>query len=350
MQVVRLVGARTFNIFDEPTPEIFENQALLRITAVGVCGSDVHRFRGFTFANESNDGVVLGHEFSAIVEKIGKNVTNIQVGDRVAVEAADHCGKCEWCLKGYTNLCPHVRFCGLPGIEGALKEYMAWPAHLLYKLPASLEYDDGVLAESMGICLHTLDLSNIRPGQTAAVLGCGPIGLGMIELLRKVAGVSTIFATDIVPERLALAKKFGADVLINPNERHVVEQVDELTHGRGVDCVFEAAGVDQTSQQMVEIAAPGGTAMIIGIPESGRIPFSPSPARRKGLTFRFVRRSLKTYERVLDMMVKNIIDVKKMVTHHFPLEQSQQAFELVDHYRDGAAKVIIINELTNHLF
>jgi L-iditol 2-dehydrogenase len=343
MHVIRLTGTRTFDIFDEPIPDITENQALLRIKAVGVCGSDLHRFRGHTFENDTNDGMVLGHEFSAVVEKIGKNVTSVNVGDRVAVEAADFCGSCEWCLKGYTNLCPHVRFCGLPGIEGALKEYMAWPAHLLFTLPDSLDYDDGVLAEGMGICLHSLDLSNVRPGQTAAVLGCGPIGLGMIELLRKVAGVSTIFATDIVPERLTLAKAFGADVLINPNEQDVAARINDNTRGRGVDCVFEAAGVDQTSEQMVDIAAPGGKVMIIGIPESGQIPFSPSPARRKGLTFRFVRRSLNTYERVLDMMDKNIIDVKKMVTHHFPLQQSQQAFELVDHYRDGAAKVIVTN-------
>lgn len=341
MKIVRLIKKRKFQVFDESIPQITDEQVLLRIKAVGICGSDLHRFRGVASENESNDRMVLGHEFSAIVDKIGKNVTHVKQGDRVAVEAADFCGECEWCRKGYTNLCPHVRFCGLPGIEGALKAYMAWPAHLLFKLPETLDFDDGVLAEGMGICLHALDLSNSRPGQTAAVLGCGPIGLGMIELLKKVAGASTIIATDIVPERLQLATAFGADVVINANESDVVEQTAELTNGRGVDHVFEAAGVDATSQQMVRIAAPGGNVMIIGIQESGHIPFSPSQARRKGLTFRFVRRSLNTYERVLDMMDKKIIDVRKMITHHFPLEHSQQAFELVDQYRDGAAKVIL---------
>ncbi len=343
MHVIRLTDTRVLTLYNEPIPDIAANHALLRIKAVGVCGSDLHRFRGFTFETDTNNGMVLGHEFSAVVEKVGKNVSHIHVGDRVAVEAADHCGECEWCQKGYTNLCPNVRFCGLPGIEGALKEFIAWPAHLLFKLPESLDFDDGVLAEGMGVCLHTLDLSNIRPGQTAAVLGCGPIGLGMIELLKKVAGAATIIATDVVPERLELAKNFGADAVFNPHEDNVVERFLELTKGRGVDCVFEAAGVDETSEQMVHIAAPGGKVMIIGIQESGHIPFSPSPARRKGLTFRFVRRSLNTYERVLSMMDKKIINVKKMVTHHFPLSQSQHAFDLVDNYRDGAAKVIITN-------
>ncbi len=343
MKIVRLLGQRQFQIIDEPIPTIKDDQVLLRIKAVGICGSDLHRFRGYSFEHDGNEGMVLGHEFSAVVEKIGSAVTHVNVGDRVAVEAADHCGVCEWCLKGYTNLCPHVRFCGMPGIEGALKEFMAWPAHLLYKLPDSLDFDDGVLAEAMGICLHALDLANSRPGQFAAVLGSGPIGLGVIELLRKVAGISTIFATDIVPDRLDMAQVFGADAVFSPHEENIVERIQEITKGRGVDLVFEAAGVDQTSEQMVEIAAPGSKVMIIGIQESEQIPFSPSLARRKGLTFRFVRRSLNTYERVLDMMDKGIIDVKKMVTHHFPLHESQRAFEMVDRYQDGASKVIITN-------
>ena len=138
-----------------------------------------------------------------------------------------------------------------------------------------------------------------------------------------------------------MAKEFGADVVMNPNEEDVVARVMAETGGRGVDVVFEAAGADQTSEQMVEMATPGGTAVIIGIQESGRLPFSPSPARRKGLTFRFVRRSLRSYERVLELMERRIIDVRKMVTHHFSLQQSQAAFDLVDQYRDGAIKVIV---------
>ncbi|MBN1480910.1 hypothetical protein EH223_00385 [candidate division KSB1 bacterium] len=341
MKVVRLLKTREFAVFDEPLPTLSAHSALLRIKAVGICGSDLHRFRGYTFDDATNAGLVLGHEFSAVVEKIGSRVTNVQVGDRVAVDAANHCGACEWCVRGYTNLCPNVQFCGMPGVEGALKEYMVWPAHLLHKLPEHLDFVDGVLAEGMGVCLHALDLANLHAGQSAAVLGCGPIGLGVIELLRKVAGASQIFATDRVPERLEMAGLFRADVRIRADKDNVVERILELTRGRGVDAVFEAAGVDETSRQMVQIAAPGGKIIIIGIQESDDIPFSPSPARRKGLTFRFVRRSLRMYDRVLGLMDKGAIDVKKMITHHFPLHESQAAFELVDAYRDGAVKVII---------
>lgn len=341
MLVARLVAPRLFQLYDENIPSISEHEALLRIKSVGICGSDLHRFRGHTYGDGSNEGIVLGHEFSAVVEHVGAHVSNVKVGDRVAVEAAFHCGACEWCLKGYTNLCPHVKFCGLPGVEGALREYRAWPAHLLFKLPDSLDFDDGALAEGLGICLHALDLANMRAGFTAAVLGCGPIGLGMIELLRKVAGAGEIFATELVPERLAFAKTFGADVVLNDDKENIVEKMLSATGGRGVDVVFEAAGVEETLHQMVEIAAPGGKVVIIGIPESEQIAFAASPARRKGLTFRFVRRSLNTYSRVLRLMDNGIINVKKMVTHHFPLNKVQRGFDVVDAYQDGAIKVMI---------
>ncbi len=341
MRVVRLTAPRTFKVFDEPTPGFEDDHVLLKIESVGVCGSDLHRFRGAAFDDEDNSNIVLGHEFSATVAEVGKAVTNVTPGDRVAVEAANHCGQCEWCLQGYTNLCPNVKFCGLPGVEGALKEYMAWPAHLLHTLPDSLTFDDGVLAEVMGICLFAIDLANMKPGQTAAVLGSGPIGLGVAHLLKRTTGARLIVATDIIQDRCQAALQLGADVSFNSNDMDAEEQILELAHGRGVDVVFEAAGVSQTCELSVQIAAPGGKVVLIGIPEDDRIPFAATPARRKGLTFRFVRRSLNTYPRVLAMMENKIIEPQAMVTHHFSLEESQQAFELVDSYSDGVLKAII---------
>lgn len=341
MRVVRLTAPRTFEVFEEPQPRVEDDHVLLNIKAVGVCGSDLHRFRGAAFGDEDNVGIVLGHEFSAIVADVGKSVTNVKPGDRVAVEAANHCGQCEWCLNGYTNLCLEVKFCGMPGVEGALKDFMAWPAHLLYKLPAALTFDDGVLAEVMGIGLFALDLANMKPGQTAAVLGSGPIGLGVAHLLKRTTGARMIVATDIIQERCHAGFELGADVTLNAGKVDVGERILDLTHGRGVDVVFEAAGVAQTCEQAVRIAAPGGTVVLIGIPEDDRIPFAAAPARRKGLTFRFVRRSLNTYPRVLAMLEKKIIEPQAMVTHHFSLEESQQAFELVDRYRDGVLKAVI---------
>lgn len=341
MRVARLVAPRKFELFDEPLPIPAAEEALLRIEAVGICGSDLHRFRGVAFKDEDNGGLVLGHEFSATVEAIGENVQQVRPGDRVAVEAANHCGNCEWCRKGLTNICPNVRFCGMPGVDGALREFMAWPAHLLHKLPRSLDFNDGVLAEVLGIGLHSIDLASMHAGMIAAVLGAGPVGLGVVHLLRRISGARFIIADDQVEARCQAAIRLGANGAINASRENVYERIMAATLGRGVDVVFEAAGVDETCDLSVQIAAPGGKIILIGIPEDDRCAFAAGPARRKGLTVKFVRRSLMTYGRILSLMQKGIIEVRSMVTHHFSLENVQQAFELADGYRDGVLKAII---------
>lgn len=342
MKVVRLQEPRKLAVVEEPVPEIGPDEALIKIEAVGICGSDLHRFRGHFFEQEKCGAeIILGHEFTATVAKVGRDVRHLQPGHRVAVEAGRNCGKCEWCERGDINLCPHIQFCGAPPTDGALREYMAWPARLLFPLPDELSFDDGVLAEITGICLHSIDLANMRPGLTAAVLGSGPVGLTTVHLLRKVVGASQIFATDLLPYRLQAVLNMGADVVVNAADEDVTSRIMERTNGRGVDVVFEAAGVDETSIQSVEIAAPGGHVIIIGIPENDRTPFSSAPARRKGLTFRFVRRSKLTYPRGLALAQNRRINLKAMVTHHFPLDQTEKAFDIVDHYKDGVIKAIV---------
>ncbi|MDZ7372204.1 MAG: alcohol dehydrogenase catalytic domain-containing protein, partial [candidate division KSB1 bacterium] len=342
MRVARLVALRTLELYEEPIPEPAAGEALLRIRAVGICGSDLHRFRGASFGDEDNRGMVLGHEFAATVEKLGEGVDRLQVGDRVAVEAAHHCGECEWCRRGYPNLCPRVRFCGMPDVEGALRDYMVWPAHLLHKLPPNLDYEDGVLAEVFGVALHAVDLAHVRPAMTAAVLGCGPIGLAVLHLLRRLTGVSAVWVSDPVEARREAALRFGADAAFDPQKEDVSTALNRETRGCGVDFIFEAAGVPQTFEQMVDIAAPGGHLIVIGIPEDDRCAFAAGAARRKGLTFRFVRRSLMTYERVLTLMGKGFIDGRSLITHRFSLDRAQEAFQLAEAYADGVIKAVIL--------
>lgn len=341
MITVRLTGPRSLLLAEEPIPDIRPDEALLKIEAVGVCGSDLHRYRGITFEDASNFQLILGHEFSATVAKVGAQVRNVQVGDRVAVEAGINCGECEWCLRGHPNLCPQVQFCGTPPVHGALREYMPWPTRLLYKLPDALTFDDGVMVEVAGIAMHAIDLANMRPGQSAAVLGCGPIGLATVHLLRQAVGTTLIVATDILPYRLDYAADKGADLCLNPRKTDVVDQVMRITNGRGVDVVFEAAGVQQTCEQAVQICAPGGKVIFIGIPEDDRTPFATTPARRKGLTFRFCRRSKHTYERTIEMIERAVIDLSDLVTHHFPISRAKDAYDLVEQYQDGVIKAII---------
>ena len=342
MKAVRLLGARNLRIVDEDVPKPASTEVLLKIKAVGVCGSDMHRYRGHIF--EKNDGtcpLILGHEFSAEIAELGSNVRDVSIGDRVAVEAGKHCGECEQCLRGYPNLCSNMQFCGIPPNDGALREYMVWPAPLVYPLPKELSYDDGVMVEVLGICLHAVDLSKFKPGWTAAVLGCGPIGLATIQLLSRSAGAVHVFATDILPYRLEFAQKMGATTVIHAHDNDVTTTIDELTHGRGVDVVFEAAGVADTCRQSVKICTRGGKVMFIGIPTDDITPFATSPARRKGLTLRFVRRSNQTYPRSIELIERGILDLSALVTHHFPLQDTSKAFEIVDKYADGVIKAIV---------
>ncbi len=340
-KVARLQSTRTITIGGEENPSITADEVLLRMTRVGVCGSDVHRFRGMTLGGESNAGLVLGHEIAAEIAAVGDNVRHLAVGQSVAVDAAIPCRHCEWCERGFYNLCPHVKFCGAPPTDGALRHFMSWPASACYPLPPGLEPDDGVLAEVLGICLHALDLANMRPAMTAAVLGAGPIGLGVIHLLRRTAGVQWIYASEPISARQAAALQFGADVVFSPDSNNSVDEILQRTNGRGVDVVFECAGKESTSYEAVELAAPGGNVIIIGIPETDSHPFAAASARRKGLTFRFVRRANLAYSRVFSLMQQTIINVRPMITHRFAFENTQKAFELVDAYQDGVLKAVI---------
>jgi len=342
MKSIRMFGPMQLKAVDDPEPQLTPGQALLQIEAVGVCGSDIHRYRGVTFEKEdTRHPLILGHEFAAQVLETGPGCQNTRVGDRVAVEAGIHCGKCEFCLRGDINLCPQIHFCGVPPHDGALRERMVWPEHQLFHLSEKLSYEDGVMCEIFGIALHSLDLANLRPGFRAAVLGSGPIGAAVIQLLRKTAGAAELYATDRLDYRCDFALQMGADRVWNADRSNVVEEILACTHGRGVDVVFECAGVEETLAQSVRLSAPGGRLIWIGIPEADTQPFPVSTARRKGMTVRMVRRSRRTYDRCIALMETGLIDPKGFVTHRFPLLRTMEAYELVNNYRDGVIKAVI---------
>ncbi|MBN1997560.1 alcohol dehydrogenase catalytic domain-containing protein [candidate division KSB1 bacterium] len=340
MKALRLFSPYEFRLYDEAIPDIADHEVLLKIQAVGICGSDLHRYRG-AITDDRKTPIILGHEFSATIEKTGRHVMNVRPGDRVAVEAGIPCGGCEWCLDGNTNLCPHIKFCGVADQDGMLREYAAWPAHLVYKLPSELSFEDGVLIEVLAIALHAVNLANMNPALTCAVLGSGPVGLAVLNLVSRSRGAVKIIAIDIINDRCNFAAGFGADHIMNAHKEDVVKEIMQLTNNRGVDVVFEAAGVEETCRQAVEICAPGGKVMWIGIPEDNRTPFSTESARRKGLTFRFVRRSKILYDQCISLMTQKIVDMESMVTHHFEFERTAEAFRLVDGYKDGVIKAIV---------
>jgi len=330
MKVLRLHASGDLRLHDEPLPVPAGGEALLRVKAVGICGSDLHWFR------ESGIGdarlvrpLVLGHEFTALDE---------QTGRLAAVDPAIPCGQCEFCLEGNPNLCLAVRFAGHADVDGAMRQYLSWPERNLFPLPENLDAPAGVMLEPLGVALHAVDLAHLRPGMHIGVFGCGPIGLLVIQLAR-LAGATRIVATDRLLRRVEAARSLGAQTAVQVGDDGCLPDLPALVGLRGLDVVFEVAGENQAVECAMAAAKPGGVVIPIGIPSQDRTSFSASTARRKGLTIKLCRRMKKTYPRAIDLVAHGKVDVSSLVTHRFPLDQALEAFAVADR-REGL-KVII---------
>jgi L-iditol 2-dehydrogenase len=331
MKTLRLHGLHDLRLHDEPQPVPAQGQRLLKVSSVGICGSDLHWFAEQGIGDSRlTRPLVLGHEFSALTES----------GERVAVEPAIPCGACEYCLKGHPNLCPSVIFAGHGSQDGALREYMAWDEKCLFPLPDALSDDDGAMLEPLGVAIHAVDLGHLRAGMTVGVLGCGVIGLLIVQLAR-LSGATNIIATDIRPHRVQAAKALGAQHAILVEDGRGNEMLLAASNGRGLDVAFEVAGDQNAVEAALAAAVPGGKVVLVGIPADDKTSFSASVARRKGLTIKLVRRMKHTYPRAIDLVSHGQVDVRSLVTHRFGLEQAAEAFETAER-RDGLKVMIEI--------
>lgn len=342
MQAAVLHGIRDLRVDTVPRPQPGPGEVLLKLAAVGVCGSDVHYYlEGGIGAAIVTAPIIMGHEPSAYVAALGEGVDSLEVGQLVAVEPAIHCGHCEMCQTGHPNLCPNVRFCGTPPINGVFSEYAVMPAHNCVPLPPGFTPADGALLEPLGVAIHTVDLSHIRVGQTIAVLGAGPIGL-LIAAVAKAAGAGQIFMTEPLAFRREFARDYVADAVFNPDEEDVAAAVLRASKGRGVDIVFEAAGALETPQQGANMLREGGTLVLCGIPgEADTLTLTASIIRRKGLTIKMVRRMKFVYPRGIRMVQQGMVDLKSIATHFLLLADIPAAFEMVANYRDGVIRAVV---------
>ena len=331
MRVMRLHGAGDMRLHEEAIPVPCPGESLMRVTAVGVCGSDLHWFSeaGIGDARLARP-LVLGHEFAGVTED----------GRRVAVDPAIACGQCEYCQTGNPNFCAELRFAGHAENDGALREYIAWPTRCLYPLPDALSDADGAMLEPLGVALHAVDLAHIRPGMTVGVFGCGPIGLLTLQVARA-AGATQLVATDLpsVPHRLEAARSFGAQVFAADPHQAEVHEILAMTGKQGVDVAFDAAGESEAVQAAIAAVKPGGKVILIGIPSDDRTAFTASTARRKGLTIKLVRRMKLTYPRAIRLVESGQVDVRSLVTARFPLEKTAEAFAAAQR-REGIKVVI----------
>lgn len=320
MLVARLHATGDIRLHTEPDPTPGPDEVLLRITAVGVCGSDLHWFTEAGIGDARlNRPLVLGHEFAGVIESGERR------GQRVAVDPAVPCEQCEFCREGNPNLCSDLHFAGHGADDGALREWMAWPARCLHPLPDSLSDADGAMLEPLGVAIHAVDLGHLKSGMTVGVFGCGPIGLLLLQLARA-SGVTQLIATDKLPQRLEAARRFGATTIIQAAEGQEAGDVWAATNNRGVDVAFECAGENAAVDTSIAAARPGARVILVGIPGDDRTTFTASIARRKGLTLKLSRRMKHVYPRATQLVERGLIDVRSLVTECFPLTEVGQAF------------------------
>ena len=341
MRKILLTDIRTFSIVEETKPSLSSaSDVLIKISAVGICGSDVHYYK----TGRIGDQIIqfpftLGHECSGIVEEVGENVTTVRAGDRIAIDPAIFCGTCDQCLTGRYHTCRNLKFLGNPKeIEGSLKEYLILPETCCFKLPDTVSLNDGIGVEPLTVGLHA---SCFNQGEkSCAILGFGPIGLCTFYAQNYRNPGMDIFVTDKIDDRVSYALNKGAKWAGNPLKHNVVKEI--VNHyPQGVDTVYECCGQQEAINQAIELLIPGGQLIIIGIHEEDAIEFDTHKMRRKEISVQNVRRQNEKYPEALELLAKKLIDFSGFISHKFKIDQIQEGFELVEGYRDGVIKAII---------
>jgi L-iditol 2-dehydrogenase len=334
MQVARIHGKGDLRLHEEPVPTPGPGEVLVRVTAVGICGSDVHWWQeGGIGEDRITTPLVLGHECAGVIESGPRR------GQHVAIDPAQTCGRCEFCEQGNVNLCSALRFAGHAPQDGAMRSYVAWPERCLVPLPGALSDVEGAMLEPLGVGLYSVDLAEVKPGMSVGVFGCGTIGLSVVQLARA-AGATRVFATDLphLPHRLEAARALGATPFAAEGGREVAA-ILEATGGRGVHVAFDASGEPAAVEAAIAAVRSGGRVILIGIPCEDRTAFTASTARRKDLAIRVVHRMKHTYPRTIALVEGGRVDVRSQVTHHFPLAEVAEAFAVAQ--RRAGIKVVL---------
>jgi L-iditol 2-dehydrogenase len=347
MTAVRLYGARDMRIEQIPHPGLpGPEQVLIKVTSTSICGSDLHSYKdGRIGDNVMESPLILGHEFAAVVEAVGDNALGgdfmpLRPGMRVAVDPAQPCWACEMCEEGNPNFCYNMQFCGAYPDDGSLCQWMLMPARSCFPIPDSIDDPTAALLEPLGIAIHAMRLAKIEVGDSVAILGAGPIGLTILELV-KLAGARPIFVSDKFDWRLGLTEAPGVMPINVDKVADPIKAVVDATGGRGVDVAIEAAWADESVQQAAAMARYGGRLVIVGISEHDELLFNHSTVRRKGLTIRVCRRMKHTYPRAIKLVEQGMVNLSKMISHRVPLEKVPEAFAMNLAYEDNVVKIMV---------
>lgn len=336
-------GTDNMIIKEIPVPEIREKDVLVSLEYVGICGSDVHYYHnGNCGAYKVNleEDFMLGHECAGTVVKVGKEVEDLKIGDRVALEPGITCGKCEFCKSGHYNLCPDVVFLATPPVQGCNEEFIAFPADMCFKLPENVSTKEGALIEPLSVGFYAAEQGGVSTGDTVVILGAGCIGLVTL-LACKANGAGNIIVADLVQARLDKALELGATTVINSGKEDALARIKELTNGRGADVVLETAGSPVTIAQTPFVVRRGGTITLVGISAKEEINFNFAQIMDKEATIKSVFRYKNIYPKAIAAVASGAIEVKNIVTHEFDLEHIQDAYDEAVNNKTDLVKAVI---------
>jgi L-iditol 2-dehydrogenase len=341
VRLAELSGLRHFQLVEAVLGDPPPGQVQVRIDAVGICGSDLHSYaEGGVGDTVCQYPMVLGHEPAGVVMRTGAGVTGWSAGDHAAFEPAIYCYHCEFCATGHHNVCANIRFMSMPGDPGFFRDYANIPVGNLVAIPPGLSARDATIIEPLGVVLHSMQFVALRPSETAAVFGAGPIGL-MTVICLKLAGAGRVWAIEPVAARRELARQAGADAVLDPGAVDPSREILRDTGGRGVDVAIDCAAIAGSTNHCLHATRNAGRVVITGIPVEREVPLEFSPMRRKELAVYTVRRSNHETEAARDLLAANLSRFAALITHSLPLESIAAAFHQLEQRADGVGKLVI---------
>lgn len=341
MKVAVMNGIGKMGYVSRPVPVPGDDEVLVKLEYVGVCGSDIHYYENGRIGDYIVEPpFVLGHEPGGVVTAVGKHVTHLKVGDKVALEPGKTCGKCRFCREGKYNLCPDVIFFATPPVDGVFQEYVAHEAALCFRLPEHVSTLEGALIEPLAVGFHAARQGGAKAGQKAVVFGAGCIGLVSMMAL-KASGVSEVYVVDIMEKRLAKAMELGADGVINGMAEDVEARAEEITDGFGFDLAIETAGTEITANQAIKVVRKGANIVLVGYSKSGEVNLSASLALDKEITFKTVFRYRHIYPLAIQAVADGKVNLKGIVSDVFSFDDIQRAMDESMNNKANIVKAVI---------
>jgi L-iditol 2-dehydrogenase len=342
MRTVELVAPRVLELFERPQLEDpGPGEVTIKVKAVGLCGSDLHWYQdGFVGHTDGKFPMILGHEPVGEVVALGKGVKTHALGDRVAIEPSIVCGNCEYCRSDRPNNCVSSIFMGGLQAPGFYREFANVPAQNAEHFPASIDFITATLIEPVAVVVHVFEMARMRPGDTVAILGAGPIGL-LCAIMAKLSGASQIFMMDRIPHRLRIARQIDPSfvTVLTPQE-DFIQAVMDGTGSRGVDLVFDCAGAFDTIHTGLHIARPSGRFVLVGIPSERVFCVDIHTAMSKELEIQTIKRSNNRGHEAIQLIASGKIP-DTLITHRMELAHTAEGFQMVSEYKDGVGKLVV---------